>query len=324
MAAPPYQKFFWGSYHKHTAHLNHGREHGAYILLIGALWNNDGRLPADDDILSSYAKLSLEEWVQVKPKLMPLFKVTRGKLTQKRVTEDLAKYRDTSGKRKEAGKAGGNARAGKQRENRTAIAAGLHTQSEPESEPKKEREANASLSSSDDAKAKAKRKVVVYPAEFDLAWKAYPHVDGRSSKPNALAQWKALSDEERDGLVVGIGKFRPKVATVCGDRGAPCMARWLRDGKHLNWLSEANDAARPVAFEGPPKLRDEVVDLLGEGFAVNYIDPARWLPGGRVLIAHNTYAAGRIRKDLADWLVSRRVNVEVAGTPSLSPAEAAA
>jgi len=77
MTPPPYQKLFWGSYHKHTAHLSHAREHGAYLLLIGALWNNDGRLPADDGTLAGYAKLTLKEWGAIKAKLMPLFRVTR-------------------------------------------------------------------------------------------------------------------------------------------------------------------------------------------------------------------------------------------------------
>lgn len=138
MSAPPYQKLFWGSYHKHTAHLGHAKEHGAYLLLIGALWNNEGRLPADDVTLAGYAKLTVKEWEAIKPKLIngTLLKIVRGKLTQPRVTEDLAKYRDTSGKRKEAGKTGGMVSAEKKRENRQAIATNLPTKPEPE--PKKE------------------------------------------------------------------------------------------------------------------------------------------------------------------------------------------
>lgn len=132
MSAPPYQKLFWGSYHKHTAHLSHAREHGAYLLLIGALWNNDGKLPADDETLAAYARLTVKEWLAVKPKLMPMFRLSRGKLTQPRVTEDLASYKDTSGKRKQAGKAGGLASGGKRKGNREANASVLPTKPEPE------------------------------------------------------------------------------------------------------------------------------------------------------------------------------------------------
>lgn len=134
MSAPPYQKFFWGSYHKHTAHLSGAREHGAYLLLIGALWNNEGRLPADDATLAGYSKLTPKEWETVKPKLVNgvLLKIIRGRLTQPRVTEDLAKYRDTSGKRSAAGKTGGTVSAEKKRRNRQAIATVLPTKPEPE------------------------------------------------------------------------------------------------------------------------------------------------------------------------------------------------
>ena len=146
MAAPPYQKFFWGSYHKHTPHLRHAREHGAYLLLLGALWNNGGKLPADDDVLAGYALLSPKEWEAVKPKLMPLFKVVRGKLTQPRVSEDLAKYESTSGKRKEAGKLGGLASAEKHKGNPSANAQASATvlPTKPEPEPYKSSEDKSS------------------------------------------------------------------------------------------------------------------------------------------------------------------------------------
>lgn len=134
MSAPPYQKLFWGSYHKHTAHLTHAREHGAFLLLIGALWNNGGRLPADDEILAGYAKLSLKEWAAVKPKLMPMFRIVRGKFSQPRVSEDLAKFESISCKRKSAGKAGGSASRGKTTANSQANARQKPPYSESESE----------------------------------------------------------------------------------------------------------------------------------------------------------------------------------------------
>lgn len=87
-----------------------------------------------------------------------------------------------------------------------------------------------------DASTSQTRRRGEYPEPFEAAWRAYPHVQGRSSKPNALAAWRKLPDDERAGLMAAIERFRPKVGEVCGDRGAPCMARWLRDGKHLNFL----------------------------------------------------------------------------------------
>lgn len=87
-----------------------------------------------------------------------------------------------------------------------------------------------------------------YPAEFETAWKAYPHHPGRSSKPDAMAEWKRLPPGERAELADCIAEFTPNVASVCGGKGAPCMARWLKHGKHLNWaLPSGQSSATPIS-----------------------------------------------------------------------------
>lgn len=262
MAAPPYQKFFWGSYHKHTAHLRDARDHGAYLLLIGALWNNDGKLPADDETLAAFAKLTPKEWAIVRPKLMPLFRVVRGKLTQPRVTEDLAKYESTSGKRKEAGKAGGKASAGKRYGNPPAIASILPTKPEPEPEPKEERSIDLFVSTAPPPETPARQRNRTYPVDFEIAWKAYPHFAGRSSKPDACAEWKRLPLDERTGLVGAILRFTPKVPEVCGGKGAPDMARWLKHGKHLAWIGTQTG---PAGADWPDSRWAQAVTMWRDG-----------------------------------------------------------
>jgi uncharacterized protein YdaU (DUF1376 family) len=134
VSAPPYMKLFWGDYHKATRHLRTAREHGAYLLLIGALWDSGGRLPADDATLARHALCTPKEWAAMRETLMAFFKVSRGQISQKRVTEELAKYESTSGKRKEAGRKGGRASHGKGEENSQANAGQKPTQSEAEQE----------------------------------------------------------------------------------------------------------------------------------------------------------------------------------------------
>ncbi len=124
MSAPPYMKLYWGDYHRDTRHLNRG-EHGAYLLLLSALWNEGGRIPADDDTLARYALCTAEEWEQIKPRILAFFIVRRGKLTHKRVTEELASYEATLCRRKQAGKLGGIVSAEKRKINRQANATRL-------------------------------------------------------------------------------------------------------------------------------------------------------------------------------------------------------
>jgi len=134
MAAPPYMKLFWGDYHKRTRHLKRD-QHGAYFLLIGEAWQLGGALPDDDTKLAAWALCTPEEWAGMKPIVMEFFAFRRGKWWHDRVREELASYESTSRKRKEAGKKGGAARAGKDTGNREANASGLPTKPEPEPEP---------------------------------------------------------------------------------------------------------------------------------------------------------------------------------------------
>lgn len=112
MSAPPYMKLFWGDYLKDTTHLT-GREHGPYLLLIGAMWQAGGKLPNNDALLARHARSTPKEWAAVRDVVMAFFKVSGGFITHKRVKKEMAQYSSTVRKRKEAGKLGGSVRRGK-------------------------------------------------------------------------------------------------------------------------------------------------------------------------------------------------------------------
>lgn len=80
-----------------------------------------------------------------------------------------------------------------------------------------------------------------YPDEFEAVWRIYPHAEGRSSKPETLAQWLALTDDDRLALPVACARYRREGREPKADCGAPAMERWLRRGLHQNW------AAQPTA-----------------------------------------------------------------------------
>lgn len=162
-------------------------------------------------------------------------------------------------------------------------------------------------------KPKAKTRAT-YPADFEACWKAYPHHEGRSSKPNALTQWRALPPDERAALPGALARFRLKVADVCGGKGAPDMARWLRDGKHLAWQEAAAgpSSAAPATFNAPA-VRASIVKAQDEDFARRWIDHyCRWEPDDRRLTARTSSVASRLQRDLAEWASANRVTIEVA------------
>lgn len=112
MSAPPYMKLYVADYLGDTHHLN-VVEHGAYMLLLMGMWRAGGTLPTADDNLARLARCTPDQWAEIKATVLAFFKVSRGKLTHKRVAAEMAKYENTSGKRSEAGKRGAAKKASK-------------------------------------------------------------------------------------------------------------------------------------------------------------------------------------------------------------------
>lgn len=150
----------------------------------------------------------------------------------------------------------------------------------------------------------------VYPEAFEAAWKAYPHHKGRSSKPNAAAQFAKLPADERAGLVEAIGRFAPNVAETCGGKGAPDMALWLRDGKHLNWsVDDVGSADAAPTFDAPP-VRASIVQATDEDFARSYVDHyCRWVPEGRRLEATKPAVVAILTGKLSAWAKAKDVTI---------------
>lgn len=112
MSAPPYMKLYVADYLGDTHHLG-ALEHGAYLLLLMAMWRAGGSLPAIDANLAKMARCTTDQWAEIRDAVLPFFKRARGRLTHKRLGEELAKYENTSGKRSEAGKQGGRPKTSK-------------------------------------------------------------------------------------------------------------------------------------------------------------------------------------------------------------------
>lgn len=121
MSAPPYMKLYVADYLGDTHHLG-ALEHGAYLLLLMAMWRAGGSLPGGDANLARMARCSPEEWSEIRDVILPFFKRSRGRLTHKRIAEEIAKYENTSGKRSEAGKRGAAKKASKNKAANQAIA----------------------------------------------------------------------------------------------------------------------------------------------------------------------------------------------------------
>ena len=132
MSGPPYMPFYVGDYLADTVHLT-TTEHGAYLLLLMAMWRAGGSLPNDDRYLSRAAHLSSVQWGRVRPTILAFFDVQPDQITHRRLSTEWTKYEAAVQQRRVAGSNGGKANALKY--NKSGVAGAYRSLKQPKPEP---------------------------------------------------------------------------------------------------------------------------------------------------------------------------------------------
>lgn len=105
----PYLPLFVADYRADTHHLTL-TQHGAYLLLLMAVWNDpDGSLPNDSAMLSRICGMSHDRrnWVRTLRAVMPFFEVVGDRLRHKRIDKEIARLDAIAEARAAGGKLGG-------------------------------------------------------------------------------------------------------------------------------------------------------------------------------------------------------------------------
>lgn len=96
MAEFPAFPLWTDAYLGDTGHLT-TLEHGAYLLLLMAMWRTaEKRLPHDDVRLARIARLTQGQWRRIRPVIMEFFKADGGYITQGRLTDEAILVRQKS------------------------------------------------------------------------------------------------------------------------------------------------------------------------------------------------------------------------------------
>ena len=106
----PYMPLYVGDYLKDTRHLT-TEQHGAYLLLLMDIWNGEGALPSAPKALARIAGVSPKRWPLVWSAIGEFFSDHGTTLRHKRIDLELQKADQISQKRRNAGSAGGRAKA---------------------------------------------------------------------------------------------------------------------------------------------------------------------------------------------------------------------
>lgn len=216
----PYMNLYIADYLGDTQHLT-TEQHGAYLLLLMAMWRHGGSLPNDQAKLARIARVNLRRWHIVGADVMPFFEVRGEQIVQKRLEREHQKAHSLSEKRSVIGKLGGEAKALKSKEQALPIAsdllgdtrAGYQNQiSEPE------RKEEGSL-----REPRAREPDAILPEFDETFWPAYPN---KTAKPKALASFRAARRAVTlETIMAGLDRY---IATKPPDR------QWLNPTTFLN------------------------------------------------------------------------------------------
>lgn len=109
MSAVPFMQLYVADYLGDTQHLT-TEQHGAYLLILMAMWRAGGQLPAEPTRLARIARVTPARWKKIAGDVLAFFEVRDGKLTQKRLRREIEKASDISRKRSSAGARGAAAK----------------------------------------------------------------------------------------------------------------------------------------------------------------------------------------------------------------------
>ena len=247
MSAAPSMPMYWDAYLADTTHLS-TEEHGAYLLLLAAMWRRNGSIPDADRDNARIVGLTPAKWRKFKVRIAPLLAFEDGTITQKNLQKIWKNTQEKISKNRANGSKGGRPKSNKN--NETAKPNGYVSDNPNESIPEPEpKEIDKSISSAREEKSDQDC--------FEEAWKAYQSCKLKASaqkKKPAKDAWRAASGRcPPDQLLLAVRKAVEIRNTATGFFPAlPHMHRWLQRDEWKDVLSEDGSSDG----EAPPLTDD--------------------------------------------------------------------
>jgi uncharacterized protein YdaU (DUF1376 family) len=194
MSQAPSMPMYWDAYLADTTHLT-TEEHGAYMLLLAAMWRRNGSIPEDDSDIARILGMTKGKWAKTKARLAGFLIFENGEISQKKLQKLWKNTQEKIEKNRANGAKGGRPVSSKN--NDLAKANGsvsdnpIKTIPEPEPEPEVREDTNVSLSAEPTLPAVAKD---AGPSFSDF-WAVWPL--GKICKQAAEKAWRKLSVADR-------------------------------------------------------------------------------------------------------------------------------
>ncbi len=277
MASPPFMQLYVADFLADTQPLT-TEEIGAYFLILMTMWRAGGKLPHDQKVLSRSARLSGRSWATAWDRLAPLFMITEGQVSHKRLAKEFDKAMQKSAIRSQSGKRGGAAKALKTKDvalaNATVLPKHLLQMSDNRKKkqvfsPSEPLQASLLADASETVKPSAKQ----IEADFDEFYRAFPRRVGRGDAERAYAKARKFASAAQ--ILAGANGY---AATRAGEdqQYTKHPATWL-NGK--GWLDDRPGTSGTVSDPDAGVSVDLWVWRLGafhHGDAEQEVKPGYW------------------------------------------------
>lgn len=254
-----------GDYLADTTHLT-CTEHGAYILLLMAMWRAGGSLPDDPSKLARFARCTTGQWARICPTILDFFEQEDGRIVHRRLAREITKHGVAVERQRQLSSNGGKAKALKT--NKPDLPHGTFSECQPEPEPEPDKNGGG-------VSARAPEIEEIETADDWPAGKAQDHarlIVSEVASPR-------LDPMKSPGLVTTAGRLLawrregaswehdviPVVASVCAKQRGPvstwkffdqAIARSMADNRAALEIPSAGEGRRAT---GPPmSLTDRI------------------------------------------------------------------
>ena len=230
MAEFPMMPLWTDAYLGDTTHLT-TLEHGAYLLLLMAMWRHDQcQLPNDDKRLARYTRLTPSQWKRIKSVVMEFFIIENDVLFQKKLQRERSFVKS---KRKSQSLAGVASALKRKEIGSTDVGTNAQRTSNPHTHTHIKKDKDKSLSKENLQKNKP-------PDEFEKFWLIFPKLR-RGNKQKAQAAWvRAVRRSSEKEIYNGCLEYS-KSAEGNGKYAKGCEP-WLNDERWEVDYSQRNES----------------------------------------------------------------------------------
>lgn len=208
MSKAPSMPFFVDAYLADTTHLS-TEEHGAYLLLLMAMWRRGGSVPDDDSDNARMVGLPLRRWREMKARLGRFLIFQDGEIRQKRLQKEWDFVAKRIAVRRANGALGGRPPLNgiKHLPKANGSAQDIENEStHTHTQLSKGDATHLSEAKAPDAGKKSRRREA-YPEAFEALWAAFP-TDRLMSKKAAFLVWKRMDTDSQALAATSVASFK--------------------------------------------------------------------------------------------------------------------